>query len=82
MIATNRSPPILITNNIIKCPLYSPSYNLPNKSPNKTNNGSINIFSVKDYKLYNNSSPPNMSGSPPNEFMDILKERMQIYYAK
>jgi hypothetical protein len=73
--SANISMPILI-------PLNKPSYNLPNSSPTKNSPNYINEFSEKQYKLQNDSSPPNVSGSPPNEFMDNLRVRMQNYYEK
>ena len=73
--SANISMPILI-------PINKPSYNLPNSSPTKNSPNSINAFSEKQYKLQKVSSPPNVSGSPPNDFMDNLKVRMLNYYEK
>lgn len=55
--------------------------NCPNKNTIKNNKKKINASFNNNYEIIDNHGfePNNLAGSPPNQFLENLKKRIQSY---
>ena len=57
-----------------------PSYNVCNNS-NKFKNKNANFIQKVNCDINNKFEPEFISGTPPNNFIELLKKRIDIYYS-
>jgi hypothetical protein len=57
-----------------------PAYNVYNNS-NKFKNKNANLIQIVNCDINNKFEPEFISGTPPNNFIELLKKRIDIYYS-
>lgn len=57
-----------------------PAYNVCNSS-NKFKNKNTDLIQIVNCDINNKFEPQFISGTPPNNFIELLKKRIDIYYS-